>query len=140
MCMVYDNNGRILVQERLGTAWNGIAFPGGHVEHGESFVESVVREVFEETGYQIESPKLCGVKQFQTKDDARYVIFLYKANQFHGSLCSSVEGRVFWIDRAKMQNYKLAHDMIAMMDLFEKEEKSEFYYFNNGSEDVYKIL
>ncbi len=32
LCMVYDNQDQILVQERKGTAWDGIAFPGGHVE------------------------------------------------------------------------------------------------------------
>ncbi len=111
LCMVYDNQGKILVQERIGTAWDGIAFPGGHVEQGESFVESVIREVFEETGYQISNPILCGVKQFQTKDSARYVIFLYKTNQFTGNLHCSSEGNVFWIKRRHMQDYVLATDM-----------------------------
>ena len=98
-------------RERIGTAWDGIAFPGGHVEQGESFVESVIREVFEETGYQISNPILCGVKQFQTKDSARYVIFLYKTNQFTGNLHCSSEGNVFWIKRRHMQDYVLATDM-----------------------------
>ena len=49
MCMVYDEN-RILVQDRMNPDWPGITFPGGHVEPKESFVESVIREVKEETG------------------------------------------------------------------------------------------
>ena len=65
LCMVYDNQNRVLVQERHGTAWDGIAFPGGHVGQGESFVESVKREVYEETSYHIQKPVLCGIKQFQ---------------------------------------------------------------------------
>lgn len=32
LCMVYDNQDNILVQERIGTEWDGIAFFGGHVE------------------------------------------------------------------------------------------------------------
>lgn len=137
LCMIYDNQDQILVQERIGTAWDGIAFPGGHVEQGESFVESVIREVFEETGYQINSPILCGVKQFQTKDGARYVIFLYKSNQFTGNLHCSPEGNVFWIKRQHMQDYVLATDMKEMMELFENDKTSEFYRLKDGS---YKIL
>ena len=33
MCMVYDNNGNILVQDRVSKDWPGINFPGGHVEY-----------------------------------------------------------------------------------------------------------
>lgn len=62
LCMVYDSQNRVLIQERRGTAWDGIAFPGEHVEPGESFVESVKREVYEETGYHIEKTILCGIK------------------------------------------------------------------------------
>ena len=31
-------------------------FPGGHVEEGEAFAESVIREIYEETGLTIQSP------------------------------------------------------------------------------------
>ena len=64
LCMVYDDQNRILVQDRCCTGWDGSAFPGSHVEAGEPFTKSVVREVYEETGYQIKSPVLCGIKQF----------------------------------------------------------------------------
>lgn len=50
MVMVYDENGNILVQEKVNSSWNGIQFPGGHVEPGESFVACAIREVKKETG------------------------------------------------------------------------------------------
>ena len=34
MCMVYDGEGNILVQDRLDPEWPGVTFPGGHVEPG----------------------------------------------------------------------------------------------------------
>ena len=68
MCMVYDDHGNVLVQDRINPEWSGITFPGGHVEKGESFVDSVIREVFEETGLQIFHPRLCGVKQWLNED------------------------------------------------------------------------
>ena len=30
LCMVYDDKNRVLVQDRCGTGWDGLAFPGGH--------------------------------------------------------------------------------------------------------------
>lgn len=133
LCMVSDPNGRVLVQERVGTAWDGIAFPGGHVEPGESFVESVIREVLEETGYRIKAPALCGIKQFTMENGGRYVILLFKSSQFEGSLHPSSEGNVFWLERTKLKEYVLARDMDTMMNLFDCEELSEFYYAPDGS-------
>lgn len=140
LCMVYDDQNRILVQERHGTGWDGLAFPGGHVEAGESFTKSVIREVYEETGYQIRNPVLCGVKQFQMECGARYVILLYKTNQFDGVLRSSQEGSVFWLDRQDMPHFGLAHDVAAMMELFDDDKKSEFYYLPDHTDGEYLIL
>ncbi len=128
MCMVYDGAGNILVQNRRNPNWPGITFPGGHVEHGESFSGSVIREVKEETGLDIQRPVLCGVKQFQTKEDARYVVLFYKTDRFSGMLRSSEEGDVFWIKRNELETYSLADDFEKMLEVFESSEISEFYY------------
>jgi len=128
MCMVTDGNGNVLVQDRLNPDWPGITFPGGHVEPDESFTLSVIREVQEETGLTIENPVLCGVKQFQTRSDARYVVFFYKADKYHGTLQSSNEGKVFWLPRGELAKQKLAPDMMEMVQVMESDDLSEFYY------------
>ena len=128
MCMIYDDDGSILVQDRLNPNWPGITFPGGHVNKAESFSHSVIREVYEETGLIINTPILCGVKQFQTMEDERYVVLFYKTNRFDGELKSSQEGNVFWIQREDLCNYNLANDFEKMLEVFESEKLSEFYY------------
>ena len=128
MCMVTDGNGNVLVQDRLNPDWPGITFPGGHVEPDESFTQSVIREVFEETGLTVEDPVLCGTKQFRTKTGARYVVFFYKATKYHGNLSSSNEGKVFWLPRKELPNQILAPDMMEMVQVMESETLSEFYY------------
>ena len=134
LCMVSDGNGNILVQDRKNPDWPGIAFPGGHVEPGESFTASVIREVREETGLTIENPDLCGVKQFQSSQGARYVVFLYRADRYHGELKSSSEGEVFWIPREKLTEYPTVPDFEDLVNVFESENLSEFYYTKeNGS-------
>ena len=140
MCMVYDAQGRILVQNRINKNWPGITFPGGHIDKGESFTKSVIREVWEETGLMIKSPVLCGTKQFQTGYGERYVVLLYKANQFEGELRPSDEGDVFWIAREDLVNYQLASDFKEMLEIFESDELSEFYYFNQDEENKFELL
>lgn len=139
MCMV-TNGHKILVQDRKKPDWPGICFPGGHVHHGESFVDSVIREVYEETGLTIENPVLCGTKQFQTEDGARYVVLFYKASHFSGVLKSSHEGEVFWIDRNDLPHYPLSIDMMAMVQIMESDELSEFYYFMEDGIWKYRLL
>ncbi|MBO5023225.1 MAG: 8-oxo-dGTP diphosphatase [Clostridia bacterium] len=133
MCMIYDRQGNILVEERRKNDWRGIAFPGGHVEEREAFGDSVIREIKEETGLDIKHPLLCGVKQFYTDEGERYVVFLYKTNEFSGELASSEEGRVFWIKREELCSYPLAADFEALVRVFEEAELSEFFcYEENG--------
>ena len=140
MCMVYDDRGNILVQDRKNPDWPGITFPGGHVEPGESFVESVIREVWEETGLTIENPILCGVKQFQTLDDIRYVVMFYKAKHYHGALKSSNEGDVFWIPRKELGNYTLVDDFENMVKVFETDTLSEVQYYRDHDEKLHVKL
>ena len=140
LCMVYDDCGNILVQNRRARDWPGICFPGGHVEPGESFVESVIREVREETGLTIEKPILCGTKQFQTEKGERYVVFFYKTNHFSGELKSSAEGEVFWIPRKDLNRYTLCTDFEDMVKVFEDEGLSEFYYYLENGEWKHKLL
>ena len=128
MCMICDGHGNILVQDRRNPDWPGITFPGGHVEPGESFTDSVIREVFEETGLTIENPVLCGVKQFQSDEGARYVVFLYRADRWHGELESSSEGEMFWIPRQKLSEYLTVPDFEDLVRVFESPDLSEFYY------------
>ena len=139
MCMI-THGAMVLVQDRKKPDWPGICFPGGHVEKGESFVGSVIREVYEETGLVIEDPVLCGTKQFQQDPDTRYVVFFYKASRFSGQLRSSDEGEVFWIRRDELGNYPLSIDMMAMVQVMESDHLSEFYYYQEDNNWKYKLL
>ncbi|MDI9468630.1 MAG: 8-oxo-dGTP diphosphatase [Bacillota bacterium] len=118
MCMVYDHEGNVLVQERLGSDWPGITFPGGHVETNESLTDAVIREIYEETGLRISSPRLCGVKDWIEEDGSRYIALLYRSNQFEGELHSSPEGPVYWVKRDELPRRELAPDMDSLLGMF----------------------
>ncbi|MBQ4313450.1 MAG: 8-oxo-dGTP diphosphatase [Clostridia bacterium] len=132
MCMVYDGT-RVLVQDRINPDWPGITFPGGHVEKGESFTDAVIREVFEETGLKISSPRLCGIKDWPNDDGSRYMVLLYKTDKFEGDLSSSDEGAVYWAELESMKQMNLADGMDKMLQVFLDDDISEhFFYIENG--------
>ena len=128
MCMVYDGT-KVLVQDRVDPNWSGITFPGGHVEKGESFTDAVIREVFEETGLKIVSPRACGIKSWYRKDGTRYIVLFYKTDKFSGELKSSAEGEVFWTELEELSKLRLAKDMDDMLKVFTDDNLSEFYYY-----------
>ena len=133
LCMVLDGKGNVLIQERLGPTWPGIAFPGGHVEKGEAFTDAVVREVREETGLTVSDLQLCGIKNWLRDDGTRYIVFLYKTDRFEGELASSDEGEVRWVPLDELPNMKLSRGMQATLKLFCDDGLTElFFHIENG--------
>lgn len=139
MCMIYDNNGNILVQDKIGRSWGGVTFPGGHIEHDESFNDSVIREIKEETGLDIKNLKLCGIKHWKMSKTSRYIVLLYKTNDFSGTLHSSEEGKVFWIKKEDLKNYKLADGFEDMFKVFDDDSLNEFMSVKENGEWIKKI-
>ena len=127
MCMIY-NDSEVLVQEKVDDDYSGITFPGGHVEKGESFTDAVVREVLEETGLKISAPQLCGIKDWINDNGTRYVVLLYKTNQFNGEVKSSDEGKVYWVSLDEIVKSKVAYCMEKMLEFFENDDLSEYFF------------
>ncbi len=133
MCMVCDGN-KVVVIDRKKKDWLGITFPGGHVELGESFTDAVIREIKEETGLNICSPQLCGIKDW-CENQCRYVVLFYKTDRFEGDLQSSEEGEVRWEKLDDLPNLNLSLDMHDMIRVFTEDELSEFFYYQNDDND-----
>ena len=139
ICLVYKDN-QILVLDRKKKDWPGLTFPGGHVEKDEDFVSSVIREVKEETGLKIRKPILCGIEEFKTEQEDRYLMFYYKTNNFSGKIKSSKEGEVFWINRNDLNKYKLSLDLKRILKVMESDELSEIIYYKKNDKWLSKIV
>ena len=126
LCMIRDGS-KVLVEEKAGKGADGIIFPGGHVEEHEPIVDSVIREMKEETGLTIESPRLCGVKEWINEDGSRYVVFLFTADRFSGELVSSEEGRVFWMEKDEVLKSNWIWHMDSLMRIMADGAYSELY-------------
>ena len=139
MCMIENEKGEVLMQNRV-LSWKGFAFPGGHVEEGESFCEAVCREVWEETGLTIESPKLVGIKSFMEEEkNHRYVVLLYHTKTFSGALLDEslqIEGHLSWEKKEDLRTLPLSRGFSDTLPVFFEEQTSELFY-NENNEILY---
>ena len=128
MCLIEDGQGNIVMQIRDPErySWSGAALPGGHIEAHEGLVESVIREVKEETGLTI---------NWYTTDDERYLVFLYRTSDFEGDIHSTEEGEVRWVAREDVPNMDLAYDMLNLLRVFEEDQLSELFYRERLEDD-----
>ena len=132
VCLLH-RDGKYLLQNRVSSDWHGYALPGGHVEPNESIVESVRREMKEETGLDIINPRLCGIKQFP-KNGVRYLVFLFEATEFSGELRSSEEGEMRWLSREELKSVKTVDDLELLIDTMLDPNLSEFQYIVEDGE------
>lgn len=132
LCLI-RKDGNYLLQDRLKEDWKGFTMPGGHVEAGESIVDAVIREVREETGLTVRNPRLCGVKQFPI-EEGRYIVFLFRAEEFDGELISSEEGQMRWVNEADLPYLDTVDDFAELLQVMLDDGLNEFQYIVEGEE------
>ena len=132
LCMIQDGS-RVLVEDKISKWGCGIFFPGGHVEEHEPIVDSVIREVREETGLTIENPRLCGIKEWIKGDGSRYMVFLFRAEKYTGTLSSSEEGRVFWMEKDQVLKSNWIWHLDDIMKVMEEPGPAELYLDENDN-------
>ena len=106
--MIKINRGNdVLVLDKVKKyGWEGLTFPGGHVEKIESITESVIREAKEETNLDIENIKYVGmISWYDIDNNDRIIGFLYETDDFSGELIKeNVEGTLEFIDYEELKN------------------------------------
>ncbi|MGN2635113.1 NUDIX hydrolase [Nocardia takedensis] len=103
---------KLLVVRRVPNDFHGGLYelPGGGVESGESFVECVGRELFEETGLRVRYiTKFLGAIDYATRSKARVRKFSFLAEADAGSIAldPGEHDAYAWIDPAE-------HDLLPM--------------------------
>jgi 8-oxo-dGTP diphosphatase len=120
MCAIADEATDSFLFINRRKSWKGYAFPGGHVEPGESITACVIREVREETGLAATDVKFVGVAHFyNNQTDEKYLVFHYYCSHFTGELLEQTEeGELCWVNRSDMERLPLAEGMDRRLALF----------------------
>lgn len=96
VCYLKKENKVLMI--KFSKKWGHVyAPPGGKFESGESPLDCIMREFYEETGLTLKSPRLQGMSYW--KDSAEGIIFIYTAEEYEGELAKvSEEGTLEWIE------------------------------------------
>lgn len=135
--MIKINRGNeVLVLDKVKKyGWEGLTFPGGHVEKVESITESVIREAKEETNLDIENIKYVGmISWYDIDNNDRIIGFLYETDDFSGELVrENVEGTLEFIDYEELKNMDGHSDSMGEIFAIYDGEYSEIvlYYEDN---------
>lgn len=127
-CGILNQSGKILLQKRADKGTWGL--PGGAIELGESALEALVREFYEETGIEVRAEKLLNVytkysDSYPNGDEAQVLTILYlvsSKNSISTNFLSSEETlELGFFDHGDIQNIAIVNqqhqDMIN--DFFE---------------------
>jgi len=79
---------KVLMHKRKGAHGQGTwAFPGGHLEFGESFVRAAIRETKEECGLRIKNPEFVyATNDIYKKENLHYITVFMKTKDFSGQV------------------------------------------------------
>ena len=85
--------------------WDQVyAPPGGKFEKGESPLDCILRQYYEETGLKLINPRLQGMSYW--RDNVEGIIFIYVAEEFEGDLKEiSEERNIEWINIKDLSKY-----------------------------------
>jgi 8-oxo-dGTP diphosphatase len=118
--------------------WNGL---GGKLENFETPEECVIREVKEESGLEIVSPKMHGIitfPLFDGKDD--WYVFVFTAEIFSGTQIDSNEGILKWVSNDELFSLNLWEgDTIFMKWLHQEKFFSAKFTYENGEFKDYSV-
>ena len=90
---VIEQDGKLLLIQRTNDPFRGCwNLPAGYVEVDESPLQAAIREVFEETGLQVEIEKLVDLYFFVDDPRGNGILIVYKCVPIGGRLKETLEG------------------------------------------------
>lgn len=134
LCFVLNGEDVLLLKgapdKRLyANQFNGV---GGHIERDEDVLTSLRREVREETGLEIDEPRLRAVVVADEGAGPGVLFFVYCATSATRAVHSSSEGELAWVPRARLMDYDLVPDLRELLPRALDAPKDSIIYGHYG--------
>ena len=140
MVKIYNKEtNEVLVLDKVKKyGWEGLTFPGGKVEEGESFEDSVIREAKEETNLDIKNPKLVGIITWLT-DTSKDVGLIYETTDFAGELIEeNREGTLSWMDYEEFKSIpEKSMSMDKILGIYDGKYREVLWDLREGKEEIH---
>ena len=112
--------------------WIGI---GGKIEEGEAVFDCARREIFEETGLEIDNLNYRGTVEFNSDRWESEIMHLFTAATDEEKIAECEEGTLCWIEKDKIKDLPLWEgDRIFLDYLLKDEEFFKLRFFYEGDE------
>jgi 8-oxo-dGTP diphosphatase len=108
--VIVDDDYILLINRQHPPFENSFVLPGGFVDPGETTEQAVVREVKEETGYDIQITEFVGVYSDPNRDPRQNISIAYFCDVVGGAAVSSEEGPVSWVNLSDLKKSNLGFD------------------------------
>lgn len=99
LCFLLNEDEILMMHRRFPPnqgLWNGV---GGHIEDGETASQAIIREVEEETGYKIESPRFAGILTWEGYEISSGGLVIFTAEVEQKNHYFNHEGELAWKSR-----------------------------------------
>ena len=131
-----DDDGNVILvrQHRIAVGRLTLEIPAGKLDgvDEDPFV-CAQRELSEETGLTVVSPRLVGIKEWMKHGgQTRALVLCYEASAYTGTLTSSAEGENRWMTRAEIAAHPRGKSLLDFLPMYENSDVTSMFYAPDG--------
>lgn len=141
LCFVFFEDEILLMKAGSNKKWKDIYNPlGGHVEKGESVIDSAHREIKEECGLDVKNTKLKGIIHSFNFFGKDVMLFITTSSAESKKVVSNDEGTLHWVKKEQLDNLKTLEDMKPIMEKIFEVKPDEMFFGTTEYDGKDKLL
>lgn len=138
---VFNKEKVLLLKASREKEWYGRYDPvGGHIEKGESILDSARKEIREEAGLEVTNLKLRGVVHVTGFFGKEIMLFVTSCNSDSVKLTASEEGNPEWIDLKELDSIDVLEDIKPILKHVIEMKPEELFFGTSVFDGKDKLL